>query len=502
MCLLLRFGLSYYFLLLTVRWDILLENVDKKSLAGLVAVPTIKDPLYSLISCGRRYIKRCCQKLSGGNMIVRRSLMCSDTRYATSWFNLTCRRSFFDALQEDSSQRDYGTVLGQLVCFYVHLIQLQEEDEADPRVQWFETHGLKEEQVRVLQDIATMVNSSELDTDESDLSDLDHLFHYVLMELFCWTESRSLLEEIHCPVQRFLMVACLRKEGTGFISVRSIPPLIARLMYCIRATVYMELLKREGNEMDLERDLDGLQVYVKSLVQSPFGFLSETYHLASYMAGEASALPQITWIGKEFKSLAIHGKQVDLEEIRDLAASVKQDVKRKFEFEVKKGLSGLKNWNWKKFEPDDDLNKGDLNYSFVDKPFEKQRMALLDQFMENNISDKYFIRGRVGNSILWNKENCIAWLKQCKSFLECLAVSCHLEGGQPARGREFTTIRWKNAVDELRGVMWAGGKVVLLARYSKVRSQVSHDRLIPRYKFLSVCMLTSIDSCHQICLCY
>ena len=60
---------------INTRWDIHLTGVNTQSLIKLVQSPTIKDPLYHVIKCGRRYIKECCKKLSGGNMIVRRALM-------------------------------------------------------------------------------------------------------------------------------------------------------------------------------------------------------------------------------------------------------------------------------------------------------------------------------------------------------------------------------------------------------------------------------------------
>ena len=64
-----------YIVWINIRWDYHLKGVNTQSLVELVKVPTIRDPLHRLILCGRRYIKECCKKLSGGNMIVRRELM-------------------------------------------------------------------------------------------------------------------------------------------------------------------------------------------------------------------------------------------------------------------------------------------------------------------------------------------------------------------------------------------------------------------------------------------
>jgi hypothetical protein len=385
---------------------------------------------------------------------------------------------FFDALQEQASRDEYGTVLGRLVCFYVRLLSLQDEIEPDECVTWYERHLLKQIQVSRL---CRLMYLLDLPSEEVIDSDLDEAFHETIQELFCWTESKKLLEEVECPVQRFLMVACLRKEGKGFIHVRDITPLIAKLMYCIRASVFTELIKREGQELRLEDELDGLQRYVKDLVQSPFGFLCETMHLAATVAGYGSALPQVVWLGEEYKSLTIHGKRVDLDELQRLCHELLKDAKRKVRHEIRMGLPGFKDFNWDRFDPEDDLSNVDLNYSFILKAFAGKRKALLDQFLDNKVTNDYFTKGRVGNRILWNKKNCINWMKKCKQLLEILATACHLLGGQPARSTELVTIRWKNSADEQRGVYWAYGTVVLLGQYSKTRSQSSQNRLIPRY---------------------
>jgi Orsellinic acid/F9775 biosynthesis cluster protein D len=60
-----------------VRWDLAIKDVDGKRLSELVGLPTIRDNLHKVLLCGRRYIKQCCEKLNGGNMMVRRKLICA-----------------------------------------------------------------------------------------------------------------------------------------------------------------------------------------------------------------------------------------------------------------------------------------------------------------------------------------------------------------------------------------------------------------------------------------
>jgi Orsellinic acid/F9775 biosynthesis cluster protein D len=58
-----------------IRWDLSVQDVDKRKLTELSKVPTIAEPLFKILTCGRNYIRRVCKDLSGGNMIIRRSLM-------------------------------------------------------------------------------------------------------------------------------------------------------------------------------------------------------------------------------------------------------------------------------------------------------------------------------------------------------------------------------------------------------------------------------------------
>ena len=64
-----------------IRWDLAIKDVDGKRLSELVGVPTTRDNLHKVLLCGRRYIKQCCEKLSGGNMMVRRKLMCARYKF-------------------------------------------------------------------------------------------------------------------------------------------------------------------------------------------------------------------------------------------------------------------------------------------------------------------------------------------------------------------------------------------------------------------------------------
>ena len=221
---------------------------------------------------------------------------------------------FFHALEQDSSQIEYGNVLGRFVCFYLRILRVNLESESDSEsgfnepTLWSEMYQLSERQKDKLEELNDVLNDKNTTKKEMDIA-----FHACIKEMFCRQESRKLLDEMACPVQRFLVVLCLRKTGNGFINVREITTIIAKLLYSIRATVFMELLRKEEGDIEINKELGGLRIYVQDLVQSPFGLLRETMHLAATIAGDTSSLPQISWLGDDdYLSLAIHGKRVEL----------------------------------------------------------------------------------------------------------------------------------------------------------------------------------------------
>ena len=82
-----------------------------------------------------------------------------------------------------------------MVCFYLRLLQLEEENnlgENQDILNWFQKYGLSESQKTSLQDLSEALQPDG----EGDLSILNDAFHKVLKQLFCWTETKRLLDEM------------------------------------------------------------------------------------------------------------------------------------------------------------------------------------------------------------------------------------------------------------------------------------------------------------------
>jgi hypothetical protein len=170
-------------------------------------------------------------------------------------------------------------------------------------------------------------------------------------------------------------------------------------------------------------------VYAKEQLQSPFGFLLEILYFASSMTGEVGSLPQVSWLGIETgMALAIHGKRMELDQLRSLCSVLLKETQDQLEFKIK---MGIKTADWKKFEPEDDMSNILEHYSFIissNNTLIKDRAYLLQGFMINGVIRAFFTRGMNGDMILWERKAYIEWLKRCKKLLEMLIVLCHLLG--------------------------------------------------------------------------
>ncbi|TKA62306.1 hypothetical protein B0A55_12932, partial [Friedmanniomyces simplex] len=81
----------------------------------------------------------------------------------------------------------------------------------------------------------------------------------------------------------------------------------------------------------------------------------------------------------------------------------------------------------------------------------------------------------------WSKGVVQKYLRQVDRFRELLLFCVHVTGGQPARGSEITTIRFRNGFLQDRNVFAIQGHMVIVTRYHKSRSQFDKPKVIPRF---------------------
>lgn len=88
---------------------------------------------------------------------------------------------------------------------------------------------------------------------------------------------------------------------------------------------------------------------------------------------------------------------------------------------------------------------------------------------------------RAGRKLLrgeqWSRPAVTQYLRRVDRFRELLLFCVHVTGGQPARGTEITSLRFRNGYMQDRNVFVMHGHIVVVTRYHKSQSQF--DRFLP-----------------------
>jgi hypothetical protein len=82
---------------------------------------------------------------------------------------------------------------------------------------------------------------------------------------------------------------------------------------------------------------------------------------------------------------------------------------------------------------------------------------------------------------VWSRVEVQKYLRKLDQLRELLLFCVHVTGGQPARGTEITTIRFRNGFQQDRNVFAIQGHIVFITCYHKSQSQFDKPKVIPRF---------------------
>src|SRR5262245_55819431 len=140
---------------------------------------------------------------------------------------------------------DYGRMLGRLICFLLRSYARRDFKWTAEHPYWDSTM----ERLRALDALCSAQRVNKISIRES--------IHGLLSELFNWREER-IIEEVKCPIYRFVIAALVNTSATGFLTAKAVTPIISKLQYCIRANIYQQVMDRNENGDYLLRDDRGL----------------------------------------------------------------------------------------------------------------------------------------------------------------------------------------------------------------------------------------------------
>jgi hypothetical protein len=375
---------------------------------------------------------------------------------------------------------DYGRMLGRLICFLLR-------SSMNRGFKWTVEHPYWNSTVEKLEDLDKLCREQQVDKVAIRKS-----IHWLLAELFNWQEDR-IIEDVKCPIYRFVVAALVNKSATGFSTAKGVTPVISKLQYCIRANIYRQIMDRDekGDHM-LSDDggLYGLRKFVIEEGHTPFNRLRQLMHKATMIANSDPKLEQVSWKGdlrnpREYSVLEVNGKSLPVKAIQNLRKILIDGNEKRLNEKLLIGMDLDSLPSFDEDEPQDILFSQIWGYSAFeskDNEFHKYRSHIIDNWLNQDRLRRHFTRGRTGEGkICWNRENVMEYLGWCKDFMEDFLVEMHLDYGLPARAPEIANLKIMNTSDGQRNIYWKNFTIMLLFLYSKNRSRKDRDQITPRF---------------------
>jgi hypothetical protein len=283
-------------------------------------------------------------------------------------------------------------------------------------------------------------------------------------------------------ILQFLAVLGIDEEINQLRQANDFSYMLAGVVYCVRVLpVEIILPSTEREDLNEEDDKRFKQVRGEYLADGSYSVMSKMLSMLAYgkhLAMNHGNSGAVSW-SEDRLMLSYQGKPIVLSRFK----SIVQGAIAEAEDMLWKDLlcTGLDD----RFEIPLDELRDDVTWtkrgvSFIDNTHrtnglrEKRKWTL-----KRILSDKDGSKMRSQRS--WAMPHVRKYLRKVDRFRELLLLCMHLTGGQPARGTEMMTLRFKNAYLQDRNIFVMHGQMVSVTRYHKSQSRMDKLKVIPRF---------------------
>ncbi|KAH5441620.1 hypothetical protein HBI60_255780 [Parastagonospora nodorum] len=257
--------------------------------------------------------------------------------------------------------------------------------------------------------------------------------------------------------------------------------ILAGMVYCLRVIAVEAILPSATREQQgqTEREFFHQQRenYLVDGSYSPFSIMISLLAYAKHIAFNKSNEADTLW-SQDYTILYFRGRPLVIERFKSMVLGL-----------VEAGQNNL--WEDLMFVPlaanrfslpiatiQDDVRCEVRGYSFLTNKANNLGNGFewtLNQLLTSSTGQQMRAQG------MWTHSAVRKFIKRIDSFLELLFLLVHITGGQPARGTEIASARWRNDYAQDRNIYVIDGQVAFITRYNKTQSQWDQPKIIPRF---------------------
>ena len=367
----------------------------------------------------------------------------------------------FARLQKEESQLRYGDYWIQVICYCIRVWQADQSEE----------------------DKGKMFDACTLFPWDDDLKEAVAMVWQVPCESTILHLSQALVfkklydAKFGCALIHIMAVLSIDRENNRLKEGNEYSFVIAGLMYMIRLVAaearLPHRLRATQGEAEYEAFLTVRAEYLadgsRSVVGDVLSLLAYAKHIAKHHLNHGTA----KWTDGG-RGVQIGSRRFKVQAFADMVQGVMQAIEDLLWADLM--------WVDKK----DDRWVMDLEAIQDDMSFKKRGWYFgADCKLEEKGMEWMSGQSREGRRMKqkgkWQAILVRSYLAKVDRFQKLLLFCVHLMSGQPARGTEITSLRFRNGVGNARNVFVLDGRVMTVTSYHKSQSQLDKPKIVPRF---------------------
>lgn len=284
------------------------------------------------------------------------------------------------------------------------------------------------------------------------------------------------------PMLHFMAVLGIDEENNRLKEANDYSYMLAGLVYCTRVIGLEILLPSKSRTRQADAEYESfLQQRKQFLADGSMSVASNMISLLAYskhIALNHGNAGSVFWI-QEGRIMKLHGAQIVMEKFKWMIGQAIGDAEDLFW----QRLMWTTNSSGRLVIDIDNLTD-DITFRRRDAYFVDNKHNRLASKWEDVTMDR-LLMSRHGKKMYrdgkWHTRMVREYLREVDKFRKLLLFCVHVTGGQPARGTEILSFRFKNGCVRDRNIFILDGHVMAVTFYNKTESEWDIPKVVPRF---------------------
>src|SRR5579859_4723594 len=439
-------------------WDVLLEGMSWQAVKDMTKKPEGKDPLYKVIAGFKLYLSNVCDQLRKTGLTLRHQML-EGVKYTIEPCSADNSDNepgkTFHALQEKSTIDSYAEMMG---LFLIFCLRSKNDDE----MRWSWQHPFNAEQEDCIEKLQDLVDTGNEPVSAETWSPV---IQRTLESFVNCDNVKKMVAEVEWPLYRFLIAMSINSTGDRFSEPDSVPHLVKKLVYCIRANVFEQARRisefddedsddddlRERPTLDYDGGMFGLKKYIIDKGQTPFNAIRYIANVASNVASKDPKAGFVSWNinpaePERYYVLSINNKSFRFSNLLKFVDELITETDRMLFLDILSGIR-LPDTDFTVYEPAESFNNRNYRASAFTEPanvYVNHKQDAVKGWLGNRRKRATMVQNVTDEGIKGKRSAVMSWLDKCLLYLQLLFVLLQVTWGGPARIAEMSVLRITN----------------------------------------------------------